>query len=96
MAKMRHWKQRFRADAEMVWNRHGKYGSVQHKPGDPVPEGIGRSRLRLWFENHRIRLADPKGRLLQRIRWLSRSRPSRNRSRSRPLSQSKPIRSLSL
>jgi len=61
---MRHWKQRYSFDADLIFSRTMKLGIcgvAVVKPGDPVTEEmkriLGRNRLRLWWESKRIELA---------------------------------------
>ncbi len=65
---MRHWKQRYSFDANLIFTRTMKLGicgvPVVHA-GDPVtPEMksiLGRNRLKLWWETKRIELANFDG-----------------------------------
>tara|TARA_R110000796_G_C14526444_1_gene431392 strand:+ start:938 stop:1366 length:429 start_codon:yes stop_codon:yes gene_type:complete len=65
---MRHWKQRYDFDADLIFTRRMKLGicgvAVVH-PGDDVTaemkEQLGRNRLKLWWESKRVALRDFDG-----------------------------------
>lgn len=50
ISKVRHWKQRWDPEAELVWRRRARVGAGTVRPGDPVDKtGLRLSRLlRLW------------------------------------------------
>tara|TARA_R110000796_G_scaffold41179_2_gene101983 strand:+ start:28452 stop:28799 length:348 start_codon:yes stop_codon:yes gene_type:complete len=65
---LRHWKQRFEADADLIFSKRMKLGCCGVdvvNPGDIVTEdmkaALGRNRLRLWWEAKRIELANFDG-----------------------------------
>jgi len=65
---MRHWKQRYSFDADLIFARRMKLGicGVQDvKAGDDVTDEmkaiLGRNRLKLWWESKRIALKDFDG-----------------------------------
>lgn len=59
-SKVRHWKERFRDDAEFVYVRSLNLGGgVFAKAGDPVDrEKFDLARLRFWWDSGVIRLRD--------------------------------------
>tara|TARA_R110002167_G_scaffold143958_2_gene333680 strand:- start:34254 stop:34670 length:417 start_codon:yes stop_codon:yes gene_type:complete len=65
---MRHWKQRYDFDADLIFTRRMKLGicgvAVVH-PGDDVTDemkdALGRNRLKLWWESKRVALKDFDG-----------------------------------
>ena len=61
---LRHWKQHFAADADLIFSRRMKLGICGVEtvnPGDPVTDEmkaiLGRNRLRMWWESKVIELA---------------------------------------
>lgn len=76
MSRIRHWKQRFEADADLIFSKRMKLGCCGVdvvNPGDPVTEemkaALGRNRLKLWWEAKRVELADfdrDQGRVISR------------------------------
>ncbi len=57
MAKMRHWKQRFDFDADLVFRKRmviRGFGVEVAQAGDPVPQAMkdhfGKNRMRIWWE----------------------------------------------
>tara|TARA_R110000850_G_scaffold272752_2_gene408204 strand:+ start:18479 stop:18841 length:363 start_codon:yes stop_codon:yes gene_type:complete len=80
---MRHWKQRYSFDADLIFTRTMKLGicgvQVVHA-GDPVtPEMksiLGRNRLKLWWETKRIELANFDGDLGRVVEPVSKPKPA--------------------
>jgi hypothetical protein len=61
---LRHWKQHFAADKDLIFSKRMKLGCcgvAEVNPGDPVTEEmkayLGRNRLARWWESKRIELA---------------------------------------
>lgn len=63
MSNIRHWKEKFDADAEFVYAKTFKLGADLYvKPGDPVDKSMFgknvKARLRRWWDSRVIRRAD--------------------------------------
>lgn len=58
--KLRHWKQRFDPNAAFICRRPMEWAEKQYDVGDEIPEGLreNRTKLRLFWEAHRIELAE--------------------------------------
>ncbi|MGB5810110.1 MAG: hypothetical protein WBG86_06240 [Polyangiales bacterium] len=58
--RLRHWKQRFNADAKFVWRKaltwHGKRMVPGELVSDEIIEQMGRTKLRRFWESHAIEL----------------------------------------
>ena len=57
--KLRHWKQRFDPDAEMVFRRASNYDGVQYNPGEKIPDALknNKRKLQLMWDAKKIELA---------------------------------------
>lgn len=60
MRRMRHWKQRFEANAKFVWNKPVTWQGEQVELGAPIPEELSknRNRLRRFWEAGVIQLCE--------------------------------------
>ena len=58
--KLRHWKQRFAADAVFVCRRRMEWGGETYEPGDRIPEelAVHKAKLRRFWESGWIELAE--------------------------------------
>ncbi len=56
---LRHWKQRFRKDAEFIWRRPVIYAGEKCNPGDSIPDilAVNVAKLRRFWESGTIELA---------------------------------------
>lgn len=58
--KVRHWKQRYDANAAFICRRRMMWGDRTYEPGDPIPEGLAanKAKLRRFWESRWIELAE--------------------------------------